>query len=77
LLPGILRSVGAVPLAKDVGCTVLHQRGGHAPVEQCQIDARAPNKAVTVVLEPYIACQSARRCELMNDSQVLVYVFSP
>ena len=77
MLPGILRSVGAVPLAKDVGCTVLHPRGGHAPVEQCQIDARAPNKAVTVVLEPYIACQSARRCVLTNDTQVFVYVFNP
>ena len=63
-------------LAKDVGCTVLHPRG-HASVEQCQIDSRAPNRAITLVLEPYIACQAARRCELTNDSQVLVYAFSP
>ena len=53
-------------------CTLLHPRG-HATMENCQFGANVPNSfGFTVVVSPYIACSTPRRCELTNKSEVLI-----
>ena len=42
-------------------------------MENCQFGAKVPNSLGFVVLvSPYIACSTPRRCELTNKSAVLI-----